>query len=218
MGAGVMAMKPHAPYNWSKFQGSPAALKWTRRDLPNLDRTVERVPQKRVAVQAGGNLGIYAKRLAESFEAVYSFEPAGDLFAMMTANAPESNIYRYQAALGFDRDMVGVSRQRRDGKPDNHEGITHIYGPGRIPTLRLDDLALPECDLFVLDVEGWEYFALKGAVATIRRCRPWLSVEINKNAAFVDINPDDVRKFVTDLGYRFVEKLQSDEIFEPVNA
>jgi FkbM family methyltransferase len=209
-------MKPHATYNWSKFQGSPAALKWTRRDLPNLDRTIERVPKRRVAVQAGGNLGIYAKRLAESFDAVYSFEPASDLFAMMTANAPEPNIYRFQAALGFERAMVGVSRQRRDGKPDNHEGITHVSGPGWIPTLRLDDLMLTECDLIVLDVEGWEYFALQGAVDTIRRCRPWLSVEVNKNAGFVNIDPEAIRAYIVRLGYRFVERLQSDEIYEPV--
>jgi FkbM family methyltransferase len=209
-------MKAHAKYNWSKFQGSPAALKWTRRDLPNLDRTIERVPKKRVAVQAGGNLGIYAKRMSESFNAVYSFEPASDLFVMMTTNAPEKNIYRFQAALGYERAQVGVSRIRRDGKPDNHEGITHVSGPGYIPTLRLDDLALPECDLIVLDVEGWEYFALQGAVDTIRRCRPVLSVEVNKNAGFVNIEPEAIRSFVVQLGYQLVERLQSDDIFEPV--
>lgn len=203
-------------WNWNKFRGSPQALKWVRRDLPHLDRIIARVPQKRVAVQAGACLGLYPKRLAAFFDSVYSFEPAEDLFPLMFANAPEPNIYRYQAALGYERVMVGVSRQRRDGKPNNHEGITHISGSGAIPTLRLDDLGLPVCDVILLDVEGFELFALQGAVDTIARCRPLLAVEINKNAAFMGFTEEDVRQSVCSLGYRLIERLSSDEVFEPI--
>lgn len=210
-------LKPAHGYDWQAFKGSEAGLKWMRRDLPNLDRIIARTPQKRVAVQAGGNLGIYPKRLAASFETVYTFEVAPELFPVLYANAPEPNIFRYQAALGFDRGLVGTSTVRRDGKPDSHEGITHIAGPGKTPTLRLDDFALPICDLICLDVEGWEFYALQGAVETIARCRPLLAIEINKNAAYVGIEADEVRRCVTEeMGYRLVERLQSDDVFEPV--
>lgn len=204
-------------YDWTSFRGSADGLKWMRRDLPNLDRIIARVPQKRVAVQAGGNLGIYPKRMAESFEAVYSFEVAPELFPLMYANAPEPNIYRYQAALGYEREMVGTSSVRRDGKPGTHEGLTHISGPGRTPTLRLDDFALPVCDLISLDVEGWELYALLGASETIARCRPVIAVEINKNASYLGIDGDNVRQMITaEMHYRHVERLQSDDVFEPV--
>jgi FkbM family methyltransferase len=203
--------------DWSTFKGSPEGLKWMRRDLPYLDRIIQRVPQKRVAVQAGACLGVYPKRLAAAFGVTYVFEPSAELFPLMVTNAPETNIVRFQAALGCDRALVGVSRQRRDGKPTNHEGITHIAGPGSIPTLCLDDLALPVCDLVYLDVEGYELYALQGAVETIARCRPLLAVEINKNAAFLGLSRDEVRAYITDvLQYRFVERLQSDEVYEPV--
>lgn len=205
-----------ATYDVSKFKGGAEALKWARRDLPYLDRIIARARGHRVAVQAGGNLGVYPKRLSSSFETVYVFEPAADLFPLMVENAPESNIIRYQAALGSHRGLVGTSRTRRDGKPNNHEGITHIAGSGPIPTLQLDDLALPICDLLCLDVEGWELYALEGAVATIARCRPLLAVEINKSATFVGIAEDEVRTFIVNQRYRFVERLQSDEVFEPV--
>lgn len=208
-------MKVHG-YDWSTFKGSEAGLKWMRRDLPHLDRIIARVPQRRVAVQAGSNLGIYPKRLAKYFESVYTFEVAADLFPMMYANAPEPNIYRYQAALGYERAMVGTSRRRRDGKPDTHEGITYVSGPGAAPTLRLDDFSLPICDLVSLDVEGYELFALQGAVDTIARCRPLLAVEINKNAAFMGFTEEDVRQSVCSLGYRLIERLSSDEVFEPI--
>ncbi len=199
------------------MKGGAEALKYAKRDLVGLDRIVARVPQKRVCVQAGGCLGVYPKRLAESFEVVYSFEPSPELFPVMVENAPEHNIIRFQAALGFARDLVGVSRERRDGKLNNHEGITHIAGPGTIPTMRIDDLNLPICDALFLDLEGWELYALQGAVETVQRCRPLMSIEINKSAVFLGIDPDAVREFITvELGYRFIERLHADEVFEPV--
>lgn len=205
-----------AAYDWSSFKGSAEALKWTRRDLPLLDQIVARVPEKRVAVQAGGNLGVYPKRLAESFARVYTFEPADDLFRMMCENAPERNISRFQAALGDRHVFVDVSRVRRDGKPNAHEGITHISGDGAIPTLRVDDFEFPVCDLMQLDLEGWELYALRGAIATMGICRPVIAVEINKSCRYVGVEPDDVRNFILAQGYKFVDRLSSDEVFVPL--
>lgn len=203
-------------YDWHGFAGSPEGLKWNRRDLPNLDAVVARVPQKRVAVQAGGNLGIFPKRLAETFDVVYTFEPSATLFPLMCRNAPEPNIIRFQAALGYYRKLVSTSQVRRDGKGNPHEGITHVSGDGPIPTMRIDDLQLPVCDLIQLDLEGFELYALTGAFETLARCRPVLCVEINKSLGFMGITQDDVRKRIADAGYRFVERRQSDEVFVPM--
>lgn len=202
---------------WTKFRGSPWALKYARRDLACFDAVIDRVPQKRVAVQAGGNLGLYPKRLAERFETVFTFEPAPELFLDLVANAPAANIYRYQAALGDTRGGVSLSRARRDasGRPE-HEGLTHICGPGVVPTMMVDDLGLEVCDLLALDVEGWELYALRGAVETIARCRPVLTVEINKNLAFVGQTAEMVREFIAGLGYRFTERVHADETFVPL--
>jgi FkbM family methyltransferase len=211
-----VAVKPLYGWNWAGFLGSKAELRLNRRDLPNLDRAVALCPQRRVAVQAGGNLGLFPKRLAMRFETVYTFEPAADLFAIMGQNAPEPNILRYQAALGCRRELIGVTRVRRDGKKDTHEGCTHVSGPGNIPTLRIDDFNLPVCDLLCLDVEGYDLYALQGAVETLRRCRPVVSVEVNKNLGFVGLTPDDIRGYLAGHGYRFVARLESDEVFVPI--
>lgn len=202
--------------NWDRFQGSREALAWNRRDLPVLDAVVARTRGRTAVVQAGGHLGVFPKRLAKSFGTVYTFEPSPDLFPLLVQNAPERNIVKFQAALGESRRLVGLSSARRDGsgKP-SHEGLTHVHGDGVIPTLRIDDLNLPVCDLIQLDLEGWELYALRGAVDTIRRCRPLLALEVNKNAAFCGIQPDFLRDSVKALGYRHVDTLQSDEVYEP---
>lgn len=202
-------------WEWDTFKGSAEALKWNRRDLTGLDAVIARTPGRTAAIQAGANLGIFPKRLAASFKTVYTFEPAADLFAILMHNAPERNILKYQAALGDVRRTVGVSRVRRDGKANCHEGITHVAGNGNIPTLRIDDLGLKVCDLICLDLEGWELYALRGAVETIHRCRPVLCVEVNKNQEFVGIRRDFLRDAVKALGYRFAETLRSDEVYVP---
>lgn len=205
-------------WDWSRFQGSALGLKWNRRDMRSVEAVLELVPDRRVAVQAGGNLGLFPKALASVFDTVYTFEPAPELFAMLVANAPEHNIIKFQAALGDTPKLVGLSRQRRDGKPDNHEGITHVAGAGVFPTLPLDALRLPVCNLLYLDVEGYELFALWGAQATIRRCRPVIAVEINRGIEFVGHSRDDVRTCIRNFGYEPRGGAKSDEFFVPVEV
>lgn len=209
----VAARPLDAGWNWSAFRGGASGLKWNRRELASIAAVLELVPDRRVAVQAGGNLGVFPKALAGVFETVYTFEPAPDLFAMLVANAPEPNIIKFQAALGDAPKMVGLSRVRRDGKPDNHEGITHVAGAGNIPTLRLDALRLPVVSLLYLDIEGYELFALWGAQDTIRRCRPVIAVEINKSIEFLGLARDQVRTCLRNLGYGPRGGAHSDEFF-----
>jgi len=209
-------------WDWAHFQGSAAGLRLLKRDLPGLEVVLQYVPGRRVAVQAGGNLGLYPKRLAQAFQTVYTFEPDPEWFDMLRHNAPESNIIAEQSALTADGVPVALSRERRDDSPANgtHEGLTHVVGPGRIPSRRLDSLELRVCDLLCLDVEGHELPALQGALGTLARCRPVLCLELNKNLRHVGLTEDFVLRFLHAHGYhRLVlpakeqAALYSDQVF-----
>lgn len=203
-------------WDWSRFRGSAEGLKWNRKELPTLEYVLSFVSERTAVVQAGGNLGVFPKRLAQEFETVYTFEPEPELFDIMCHNAPERNIIKIQAALGYDRQLVTMSRARRQQDGGNsHEGITHVAGSGSIPVLRVDDLSLSVCNLLYLDIEGYELFALQGAAETIARCRPVIAVEVNKSLEFMSHTEEDVRVFVRMQGYEFVERVRSDEIFVP---
>lgn len=203
-------------WDWSSFRGSAEGLKWNRKELPVLDEMIMSISGRTAVVQAGGNLGIFPKRLAMEFATVYTFEPEPELFGIMCHNAPEANVVKFQAALGRDRGPIHISRERRQQDGGNsHEGIAHVSGPGTIPTLRIDDLALPVLDLIYLDVEGHELYALQGAAETIARCRPVIVCEINKSLDYMDYTADDLRGYLRLMEYNHVKRVRSDELFTP---
>ena len=204
-------------WNWAGFEGSPACVKWNFKDLANLDVAIRLARSRKVVVQAGGNLGLFPKRLAEEFKIVYTYEPDPILFAHLKANAPEKRIVAQQAALGCSRESVRMSCCRRDGSGRPvHEGLTHVSGSGDIPQVMIDDLNLGECGLIYLDIEGYELNALRGAERTIRRCRPVLAFEVNSNIAHYQSSKQELRDWVSQLGYKKKLRQSGDDIYVPV--
>jgi FkbM family methyltransferase len=125
-----------------------------------------------VCVQAGGHVGLWPLKLAQSFERVLSFEPEPALFESLRLNTKDSNIEVHRAALGSTQ---GRARMR----PHIKAGSWSIEPDGSfdVPVEMIDGLGLISCDCIVLDVEGYEVEALKGARQTIERCRPAIHVE-----------------------------------------
>lgn len=124
-----------------------------------------------VAVQAGGNCGLWPKALGEKFAKVYTFEPDPMNFRCLCTNAPAENIFKFNASLGAAHCCTDLVR-----RPDNI-GAHQIGGKGDIPMLCIDDLSLPACDLIYLDIEGAELNALLGAQQTIIEHSPVIVIE-----------------------------------------
>jgi FkbM family methyltransferase len=173
-----------------------------------LDRHVNRVRKRRVAIQAGGHIGIYPKKLAEDFEHVYTFEPDWENFACLAINAALPNVYAMRAALGTNHRGAALIRGKNSG---GHQ-IDETAGP--IPMLRIDDLALEYCDAIFLDLEGYEIPALKGAQATLGKYRPLLVLEENKKAHRLGYKYGDLESLLAPLDYRPVERVGEDIVFE----
>lgn len=139
--------------------------------LSDLDAALNACGRKRVAIQAGGNAGVWPKHLAGIFDTVYTFEPDPLNFWCLAQNCPEPNIIKMQAALGCERGLIGLSREQ------GNSGAHYVIQGGAIPTLRIDDLGLTACDLICLDIEGSEMNALTGGIATILAHKPVIHIE-----------------------------------------
>lgn len=219
MGQRINYAKLHAyrpKWNWEQMLGSRLCLHWNARDLETLDEVMALTPGRTCAVQAGGNLGLFPKRLAEEFLAVFTFEPDPRLYRRLRFNAPETNIHPVKAAIGDSREPVGLQCGRRDGsKRPVHEGLTHVSGPGKIKQMLIDDLDLSACDLIYLDIEGYELPALRGAVKTIAEYRPVIALEVNGNAGYYGVTKTEIAAWLTERGYTKVARRHGDDIYVP---
>ncbi len=171
------------------------------------------LPQRKVLVQAGGNTGIFIKKYAKLFDRVYTFEPDPLNFLCLTLNCETDNVVKFQACVGKDRNLVSLDPSSNCGAMHvniNQNGIV----PGIIPTMQIDDLNLDCCDLIQLDTEGFEYFALQGAIQTLQKFKPVLCLEWVWAERF-GVRFSEIESFLDDLNYRLLGGHCGDRIYVP---
>ena len=177
----------------------------------DLDHAISKCTKRRSVIQAGGHVGIWPKFLGRFFSQVYTFEPNIDNFLALNRNCPEAHIFRMQAALGEERKPVDLTLH-----PQNIGGHHVNGGEGWIPQFRIDDLGLKDCDLIVLDVEGSELAALRGAVATLDRSSPVLHIE---NRGHVEKykrgTVQELQDFLREMGYVLDKQVNHDAVYVP---
>lgn len=172
------------------------------RQLKNFEASLALCQARRVAVQAGGNVGIWPKWLAARFEQVYTFEPDPMNFRCLELNCPEANLVRLNAAVGAA--AGGVKTMLGGWKNKLNCGGNYVLPGGSTPVIRIDDLELDCVDLIELDVEGYEYFAVQGAIETITRCRPIVQIEDKGHGRRYGLERRAARSLLEELG--MVEK------------
>jgi FkbM family methyltransferase len=171
------------------------------------------VKQKFVAIQAGGAMGMWAKRMSQVFDVVYTFEPTPQSFHCLNFNCPEENIIAFNAAIGDKAGMINMQfpehkKRSKTGK-DNYGGFRCFPG-GIVPTMRIDDLELPGCDLLFLDLEGYELFALKGAIKTIQKHKPVIVMEDKGCSKAFGYEKRMVEKYLWNHGYKTLKRFHGD--------
>lgn len=166
--------------------------------------------RRHVAVQGGGHIGIMPKLLAANFEKVYTFEPQPQNFTCLVYNVAEENVVKLQACMGQPRQHP----VKMNGFGANTAASYVEKAPGLFPVIAVDDLDLPELDLLMVDVEGYEFDVLLGAERTIGRAKPAaLVLENIGHSARYDISADDVDRLARSFGYRPAHRLERDTIY-----
>lgn len=178
-------------------------------ELPDLDAAIGMTKGRTVAVQAGGNVGVWASRLAAQFEAVYTFEPDATNYECLRQNVP-GNVRHWRAGLGAEPGTIGLTLVQ------GNAGAHYASANGDIPVVPLDALRLTACDLLTLDVEGSEPAALRGAEQTIRAYRPVVMFEEKGlSERYYGIKRGTAEEFLKGLGYRVANKVRADVIMVP---
>jgi hypothetical protein len=99
-------------------------------------------------------------------------------------------------------------------KTSVNSGAFNNDGTGTIPTFKIDDLNLSVCDLIHLDIEGFEGFAIQGALETINRCKPIIALEFRNFGIKYNFSDDQIRDLMKSINYTEVGKVFNDVIFK----
>lgn len=132
------------------------------------------VPVHKVVLDVGANIGNHALYMLEflTLEKLVCFEPFPPNYALLERNIGARATLE-KTALGDSEYTTGMRYVEGNlGSPFLDRGVA-----GEIPVRTLDSYQFADVTLLKIDVEIHFMEVLRGAVDTIRRCRPVLIVE-----------------------------------------
>lgn len=170
--------------------------------LEFVDQAFRVTRNTRLAIQAGGHVGIYATFLADLFDEVHTFEPVAELRAHLIKNTKDiPNVFVYPEALSSH---AGRGRME-NGYPQN-SGVSQLKSGDEVDVRTIDSFGFKDVSLILLDVEGQELEALKGAEETIKKYHPTIMVEDRGHGPSCDA-------YLETLGYVLRFKFPFDKVF-----
>lgn len=210
---------PMADGYFTKFvKGVPPKQNGFQRD--HLLEALAFVRNWRVAIDVGAHVGFWTVDMCDKFDQVIAFEPHPETYECLCLNTADwPNLTLTNAAVGAERGWCEITGD--PGKRGEVNTGSYYVDPnaeaGKIPVMPLDELKLEVCDFLKIDVEGYEYQVLQGAETLIRKRRPVVIMETDKQwhrrygmGKFASHN------FLIDRGYKAVAHLRPDTIFAPL--
>lgn len=175
-----------------------------------IDHALTYDSRRRVVVQAGGHLGLWATRLSQYYAQVLTFEPDPENWECLRRNvAGLSNVTVTHGALGEREGTAAL--QRRANSTGGH--YVKQAPTGSVPMLTLDSLALADCDALFLDVEGYEMRVIDGGVETITKYKPLMVCEENTACLRYGYAAGDLAQRLAHWGYTAVHRFKRDIVF-----
>lgn len=176
-------------------------------------------------IDAGANIGFHSIQFGRLGKKVYSFEPQRYIFNQLSANILfndlDNIIDSYRLGLGDKKETqqlwniehenwVGNGAHNWGGRgiiQDNYGGERATRNEVReediIQVITLDSLNITQCDLIKIDVQGYEYYLLKGANQLINKFKPIIFLE-NPIAEKEDIKSSfKTKSHLISIGYDF---------------
>ena len=161
------------------------------------DKAISYVKEFRTGIDLGANIGVMSYRMVKDFKMVHSFEP---LFSEhVRENVKANNIHIYPYAVGDKEDtaIMRVGRYHCGGsnivekkKPDQEHK--------EVKVVTLDSFNFTDVDFIKIDVEHYEFQALKGAYNTIKQYKPTILLELKSDNPYYK----SIIAFLNELGYK----------------
>jgi FkbM family methyltransferase len=197
-------------YLWPKEETRSWRTINKKNDKLILDEMLSYVKDKDLVIQAGGNGGVYPDYLSKFFKKVITFEPDPINFFCLSYNTLQPNIFKYQACLGNNFEPLSVQEN------NEFSGMSSLMVSdyGAIPQVTIDSFHLTPSLIF-LDIEGYEGFAIEGAIETIKRCKPIIILEVHWVCEKKGWTKDKINNLMYSLNYKILHEFNKDIVYGP---
>lgn len=161
----------------------------------------------------GANIGWYSLHVAKkiSLGKVYSFEPVPSTFNQLKLNVSLNqieNISIVNVALSDSEGELELFTNEHSSVSSSSQNILNDQSARKIfvPKTTLDQFVetqlIQKINFIKCDVEGAECFVIKGGIASIKKFRPIIFLEmLRKWSAKFSYHPNDLIKTLSDLNY-----------------
>lgn len=169
------------------------------------------VKNRRVAVDVGSHIGLWAWYMAKDFKDVACFEPMEAHQECWRENMKEvKNADLFVHALGAEDGFVALETRTHGSSGDTQ---VLVGAQGTISIFPLDKFNLRDVDFMKIDCEGYELNVLKGAVDTITRCKPCIIVEQKGDMSLkYGAGKQEAVEFLKNMGYKLRAEISGDYI------
>ena len=170
----------------------------------------ERRPIEYIA-DVGAHVGLWSRPMMHraNTKYIWAFEPNSSVRECYVLNMGGFENYSiYPVALGH-KNMKGFLNVETDNSGNTN---VHPTRSGDTEIRTLDSFNFEHLDYIKVDVEGFEYNFLQGAVDTLNRCRPFVHLEMkSKN---MRNSKDDFYRFMKNIGYSQVMKIGAEVLYD----
>ncbi|MDA9086264.1 FkbM family methyltransferase [Methylophilaceae bacterium] len=155
------------------------------------------------AIDVGANIGNHSLFFCKYFKKIYAFEPNPNIFDILVFNSKNKNIYPINKGLGQIK-KYALLKQNLHNLGGSSIKIDQIYNSNvKIDIEKIDDFKFDGKISFIkIDVEGYEYEVLKGAINKLKKDKPLIWLEQSHND-FDEQEKTKSLEMLKELGYRF---------------
>ncbi len=157
-----------------------------------------------IVLDIGANIGphtLYFSKAVGQKGVVLAFEPQRIIYQTLCANMALNSVLNVRCFNFAVGEVLGsIIVPILDYNVENNFGGLNLgtFESGeQVQVAPIDSLNLPRCNFLKIDVEGMEIKVLKGAQATIQRCKPLLYVENDRKE-----NASKLVEYISTLGYK----------------
>ena len=179
-----------------------------------IDRYIKR-QRKEVVLDIGSNVGEFSEYYSSKFTHVHAFEPVSTTFNILEKNmSVYDNVSVYNVAIGDTASSVDITNLKghssrnkihdKSGKRWLEERIEQRkldQSDWTIETVQqrtIDSYNFENVDLIKIDTEGYVLPIINGMLETIKRCNPFLYIELHEKTN----HSDECFSILQDLSYQ----------------